>query len=365
MEVSTLIDIAVEHFLNLQNAVPVDVRSPQEFNEGTIPGAVNVPLFDDAVRSEIGTIYKLEGQEQAKWRAMELVSPKLPDILSQIKDLQKAGRIPVVFCWRGGMRSKSVATFLEFSGVPAYRLEGGYRAYRQYILEKIPELIPEKSVVLHGMTGVGKTDILIKLEEHGYPVLDLEAMAAHKGSIFGAIGENTEGNNQKTFDALLFTRLREIMDSPYFLVEAESKRIGRVTQPEELLIKKQGGIHFFLYSSIANRVERIYQDYVAPFYQEDWFHPQVKEKFALIQKRIKNLEIKNAIIEALEAENYRLFILLLLEHYYDPRYEHKQSEYEGDFIEINTDDEDEAVNKIAEQLERLFSNSIRVKQINL
>ena len=166
------------------------------------------------------------------------------------------------------MRSKSVASFLDYSGIAVYRLEGGYRAYREYILERIPRLLPEKAVVLHGMTGTGKTDILKRLQDKGYPVLDLEKMANHRGSIFGMIGMG-EGHNQKTFDALLFDRLKEIEGSPYFLMEAESKRIGRAAQPEELLEKKVNGVHFLITSSIPKRVERIFNEYVAPYSAEN------------------------------------------------------------------------------------------------
>lgn len=351
---NNLIDISVEELFIKENLIPVDVRSPGEFLEGTIPGAVNIPLFGDIERKEIGTIYKQVGPEQAKWRAMEIVSPAIPALLSQIKELNKDGTIPVLFCWRGGMRSKAVATFGEFSGVKAYRIEGGYRAYRQYILEQIPSLIPDHTVVLHGMTGVGKTEILLKLQERGYPVLDLEGIAAHKGSIFGAIGPSDKSNNQKTFDSLLFSRLFELKGSPFVMVEAESKRIGKVSQPEELLIKKVGGFHFYLDASLLTRVERIYKDYVEPFYQDDWFYNFVLGKFEVMQKRIKNPDVKAAIGESLEKKNFKDFIKLLLEYYYDPRYHHKQSEYEGDFVHINTDNLEEAVENISAKIDEIY-----------
>lgn len=355
-----MIDITIEELLNNEkNFIPVDVRSPGEFKEGTIPGAVNIPIFGDAEREEIGTIYKQVGQEQAKWRAMEIVSPDLPALLTQIRGLHKDGSMPVLFCWRGGMRSKAVASFAEFAGTKVYRIEGGYRAYRQYILERIPSIIPEHTVVLHGMTGVGKTNILDKLQQQGYPVLDLEGIAAHKGSIFGAMGPADESNNQKTFDSLLFSRLLELKGSPYIMVEAESKRIGKVTQPEELLIKKIGGVHFYLEASLETRVERIYSEYVEPFYQEDWFHNQVTEKFGVIQKRIKNQEIKAVVSESVEQRNYKNFIRFILEHYYDPRYHHKQLEYEGEFIHINTDNEGRAVKEISAKLDEIFSKLVQ------
>jgi tRNA 2-selenouridine synthase len=350
-----LIDISVDEFLKKENVIPVDVRSPGEFAEGSIHGAINIPLFGDAQREEIGTIYKQVSPEKARWRAMEFVSPAIPALLTQIKELNKDGRVPVLFCWRGGMRSKAIATFADFAGVHAYRIEGGYRAYREAILEQIPSLIPDHTVVFHGMTGVGKTDILLNLKEKGYPVLDLEGLAGHKGSIFGAIGPKDMSKNQKTFDSLLFARLSELKGSPFIIVEAESKRIGKVSQPEELLIKKVGGFHFYLEASLETRVERIYNEYVEPFYQEDWYYHQVNEKFSVIQKRIKNPEINRTVTEALEKGDYRSFIRFLLEEYYDPRYHHKQLEYEGDFIHINTDNEEEAVATIVAKIDEVYA----------
>lgn len=355
----SLKDITVEELIKIKQIIPVDVRSPQEYLEGSIPGAVNVPLFSNEERKEIGTIYKQVGQNEAKWRAMEIVSPKIPTILGRIREIGQQDSVPVLYCWRGGMRSKSVAAFLEYAGVSVHRLQGGYKAFRQYLLEQIPFMLPDKALVLHGMTGVGKTEILIKLKELGYPVLDIEALAAHKGSIFGALGIN-EGNNQKTFDSLLFSALRELEGSPFFVIEAESKRIGKVAQPDELLEKKLSGTHFQLHSSMSTRVNRITQEYVKPYFLEEGYQDKIRDKLTIIQKRIKDMEIRALLMEELEKRNYQSLIKLLLEHYYDPRYQHRQLDYNGEFISINTDNLHEAVNKIIDHIEnsypKLFSN---------
>src|SRR3954463_12068251 len=150
-------DITVEELQTIKNPIIIDIRAPIEFKDGAIPGAINIPLFTDEEREVVGTIYKQEGQAAAKWRAMEFVSPKIPSLLQQIKEAKSHGEGLVVHCWRGGMRSKAVITFLEFAGIYAMRLEGGYKAYRQYILKQIPTMFPEKAIVLHGLTGVGKT----------------------------------------------------------------------------------------------------------------------------------------------------------------------------------------------------------------
>ncbi|QED46793.1 tRNA 2-selenouridine(34) synthase MnmH [Cytobacillus dafuensis] len=338
-------EISIDQFLTLKDAVPVDVRSPGEFDEFRIPGAVNIPLFTNEERITIGTVYKQEGSDAAKWMAMEVVSPKLPSILGQIKALKEKGMQPVIYCWRGGMRSKAVATFLSFAGISIPRLIGGYRAYRQFILEEIPSLLPEKAITIHGMTGVGKTEVLEKLRERGMPVIDLEACAGHRGSIFGTFGL-FEGHNQKTFDSLLFQTLNEIKDSPFFLVEAESKRIGKVVQPDELQDKKHQGFNIYLQASLSSRIERIYREYVKPYLHDKWFHEKVIERLSHIDKRIKDNEIIAALNDAAMSQNYQVVIQILLEKYYDPRYAHKQLDYEGPFHHINAEDTDVAVEEV-------------------
>lgn len=345
-------DISVQELISSNNYIPVDVRAPIEHKDSAIPGSVNIPLFSDDERKEVGTIYKQAGEEAAKWRAMEIVSPKLPGLLSEIKDLKKSGAEPVIHCWRGGMRSKSVASFLDYAGISSFRLEGGYKAYREFILQQIPGLLPERAVVIHGMTGTGKTEILKKLQEKGFPVLDLEQMANHRGSIFGMIGIG-EGHNQKTFDSLLFNRLNEIKGSSYFIIEAESKRIGRAAQSDELVEKKLNGINFLVKSSIPNRVKRIYNEYVLPYKDEEWFIEEVGEKVTRLLKRIKKPDIVTLLQDALTNREYKELIEILLVHYYDPRYEHALGEYNGPFIELDGDDPD-IINELEKEFQSLF-----------
>ncbi|WP_248734647.1 tRNA 2-selenouridine(34) synthase MnmH [Neobacillus rhizosphaerae] len=344
-------EITVDELFMLKDPIIIDIRSPIEFEDGAIPGAINVPLFSNEERQEIGTIYKHEGNSAAKWRAMELVSPKIPHLLSIIKSYQAKGEI-VIHCWRGGMRSKAVITFLEFSGIFAWRLIGGYKAYRHYILEKLPSLLPSKAIVLHGMTGVGKTEVLKLLKKKGYPILDLEEMAGHRGSIFGTIGLSN-GHNQKTFDSLLFKGLQEIQGADYFLVEAESKRIGKAVQPEKLMDIKFKGTNIYIHSPLEQRVIQLISEYVKPYEQEGWYYDKISDGIEKVLRRVKDSEVRKSLIESLHVKDYQEMIKILLEHYYDPRYDHARQEYKEDFFDIHADNPFDAAEKIANLLNEL------------
>ena len=255
-------DIAVHDVDSVEGRIFVDVRSPGEFAEGTIPGSVNVPIFTDEERAMIGTVYKRESPAAARRLAMMTVSPKIPQVVAEMEELMKKGQL-VVFCWRGGMRSYAACTFMSLLKYPVLRLRGGYRAYRQRVMEELAAYEGLKSplIVLHGMTGVGKTRLLLMLKERGQQVLDLEGMANHRGSVFGAIGMGTP-YNQKTFESLLWEALQGLDPERPVFMEAESKRIGRSVMPEWLMDDKMAGIHVMIQASMDARVERLLEDYV-------------------------------------------------------------------------------------------------------
>lgn len=349
-------DRTIDEFIKHKDIyVPVDVRSPGEYYEAHIPNAINVPLFTDEERAEIGTIYKQVGQRAAKWRAMEIVSPKLPVLLEDIRKIEESKKKPLLYCWRGGMRSQSISHFAMMAGLHIQRLEGGYRAFREYIVENIPHILPGQAIVIYGLTGTGKTDILHNLKSLGYPVLDLEEYANHKGSVFGAVGGQVP-HNQKTFDALLYEDLVSIKDSPYFFMEGESKRIGHAIQPPELYEKKNNGIHIRVVAKLESRVERIYEQYVQ---HTDAFHERVESALNVIMKRIKSVEVQQNIQLCLKERNYKELIRLLIVHYYDPRYDNKINESLNTVFEVESDSVEEATKKIV----AFVGEKIQTKQI--
>ncbi|MDC3417252.1 tRNA 2-selenouridine(34) synthase MnmH [Aquibacillus salsiterrae] len=323
----------------------IDVRSPSEYNHSTIPGSINIPVFSDDERAEIGTIYKQVSQEAAKERGLEIVSQKLPSFIKQFKQLPPQKK--VVFCWRGGMRSKTAATVVDLMGIPVARLEGGMRSFRQLVVSSFENYdLPTKTYSLNGYTGSGKTVILHHLENQGYPVIDLEGMANHRGSIFGEIG--LEPYNQTTFESLLFARLQELDQSPYLIFEAESRRIGKTIIPDFLLKQKEKGIQIHLFIPLEERVKNILDDYQPWNHLEECIHA-----FSLIKKRI-HTPIASEIETALQSENYEKAVRYLLEYYYDPRYNHTMNQYPSNqHVDIEAKDTEEAIKKIKAVLEAI------------
>lgn len=340
-------DITVAELLELQarkEIALIDVRSPSEYIDSTIPGSINIPLFDDEERAQVGTLYKQESINAAKDKGLEIVSRKLPAFVKAI-DQTGSGR-KAVFCWRGGMRSKTSATLASLMGLRMYRLTGGFRAYRRWVvetLEQITELPP--CYVINGYTGTGKTELIRRLAAKGYPVINLEEMAQHRGSIFGQIG--LMPHNQKTFESLLVHELIRYKDAPFLVIEAESKRVGKVVLPEFLINAKEKGTTLYLEMPIEERVIHILEDYNPYEYKEACI-----ESFEHIKNRI-HTPIAAEIKAMLLSDRYSEAVKLLLLHYYDPRYQHATNQYEKGRITINASNMGDALEKIMKELPAL------------
>ncbi|MRH44160.1 tRNA 2-selenouridine(34) synthase MnmH [Aquibacillus halophilus] len=337
-------DISIEDLTSLQQKEKValiDVRSPSEFNHSTIPGSTNIPVFTDGERAEIGTLYKQKSIEAAKQRGLEIISAKLPNFINQFNTISEP---KVVFCWRGGMRSKTAATMIDLMGMDVARLEGGIKSYRNWVVNSLAtfEFHPDM-YVLNGYTGSGKTILLEQLHKASFPVIDLEGLAKHRGSIFGQIG--LKPNNQTTFDSILLNDLLRLELSSYVLMEAESRRVGKVSLPDFLMTKKEEGIQIFIDMPIEERVRNILDEYQPWDHHEDFV-----KAFQIIKRRIHTPIAKQIDID-LQAENYSSVVQLLLEYYYDPKYEYSKNQYpENRTYSIQAKNVDEAFNSIQQFL---------------
>lgn len=334
-------EISFEEVLKLKNYVLIDARSPKEFLEQGIPGAVNIPALLDDERAEVGTAYVKQSKEKAKEIGIQRISKRLPEIFKNINELSKKYDRLIFYCSRGGMRSGSLEVLFNTLGFKTMKLQGGYKSYRQYILENIHEINKNKEyIVLHGRTGEGKTKILEKLEEKGYSVLNLEKMADHKGSFFGGVCETRE-QSQKRFDGEIFDRL--IKDTKgYFLVESESKRIGNIYINENIYSSIVNGKHLFVSTSMKNRVEIIMEDYADAKISE---LEECLLKVARYISKERYEKYHSLLIEGKLAELSEI----LMEKYYDPLYDVGINKYTYD-VNINYEDVDEAVEEIVTYL---------------
>lgn len=244
------------------------------------------------------------------------------------------------------MRSKTAVTVLDLMGVKAGRLKGGIRSYRQYVVKAMEKYdLKSNLIVLNGYTGTGKTTLLHQLKDDNFPVIDLEQIAGHRGSIFGQIG--LMPNNQKKFDSLLLQELEKYKDKKHILIEGESKRIGKIVIPEFFYSKKECGTQFFLHLPIEVRVENIMDDY-----KPEQNPKQFIEAFQFIKRNIHS-PVANEIQKLLESNNFPPAIALLLEYYYDSRYEHAITKSEGETIHIHAESMEDAFQQIRAKLQNI------------
>ena len=312
----------------------IDVRTAQEYEKGSIPDAFNYPLFDNLERAEIGVIYRKIGKNAAVVKGLEFFEPRIQQFLSSLTDL-KSKRL-VVFCARGGMRSASVVRLLQYQGFQAAQLQGGYKSYRSYVLRQLRKPVPPL-IVLHGSTGVGKTLLLKKLPDH----LDLEEFAGHRSSLFGAI--NKMPQTQKNFEALLAKKILELPNTRPVFIEGESRKVGKVFIPQSLAEAMKYGTLVLLQASFDTRIRRIVEEYKIcdeqTFLQTD----------SILQSMQKVLGKKKAeqLRQWLRKGEFENIVHVLLEEYYDPRYQHamRMNEYA---LKLSAEDLNSAAEKLVQ-----------------
>lgn len=250
--------LAVPDFLEAGKTVPIlDVRTPAEFAQGHIPGAHAFPLFSDEERAAVGTLYKQRGQKPAQLLGLEYVGPKMRQMVETAERLAPGGKV-LVHCWRGGMRSASVAWLLRFYGFETSTLSGGYKFFRRWVLGQFEK---ERNIrILGGLTGTGKTAILKSLAERGEQTADLEGLAGHRGSAFGTLGMPVQPTSEQFENALALVLSPLDPLKPLWL-EDESRMIGKAAIPHPLWLQMRKAPLFLVEKTREERVEHLLRDY--------------------------------------------------------------------------------------------------------
>lgn len=295
----------------------VDVRSPVEFSQGHIPGAVNIPLFADEERAQIGTVYRQVDQCQALALGEKIARPKVDGIIGQIQELLPAQ--VVIYCWRGGKRSTEICRLVNEAGIPACRLLGGYKAYRRGIRHAIEQ--PRKLLILGGKTGSGKTAILLGLREQGLQVIDLEGLANHKGSVFGHINENPQPTTEQ-FENDFYEELQHLDPEQFLLLENESYVIGSVHLPPPLLLQMRAAPLLIVEVGVEARVKRLVQEYT------NTDRLELIEACRRIGKKLTALKLKE-VTELLKNDDFSGACTILLgyyDHYYNRGIEKRKNQ---------------------------------------
>lgn len=288
----------------------LDVRSPAEFAQGHATGAYSVPLFSDAERAEIGTVYKQQSPAKAVRIGLKYAGLRMAELVAEVDALVKRDPSPLgVYCWRGGQRSGSVAWLLRTAGYEVNRWDGGYKSYRGRVLESWGTARPY--LVLAGLTGSGKTEVLRAMRDLGGPVLDLEGLAHHKGSAFGQIGELPQPSNEQ-FENDGALRLAELDGQPRIWIEDESRSIGGIWLQQSFFAHKKSAPVVLLERSLDERIERLVAAYGLASRDE------LAETFVRISKRLGDQNARAAVDHVRQGNLADAARIAL--HYYDRTY---------------------------------------------
>lgn len=310
--------ISVAEYISLSEpAITIDVRSPAEFLHGHIPEACSVPLFSDNERAAVGTLYKQVGREEAVRAGLGFVSPKMEEYIELVRHIRTEAGLNkstpiIVYCARGGMRSQSISMLLRCVGYTVLQLVGGFKAYKQFLCDQVPQYA-NSVVLLGGKTGSGKTVLLNELAKRGAQVIDLEGIAHHRGSAFGALGLPPQPT-QEQFMVLVLSKLVSFDSTKSIWIEHEGSRLGSVHIPPELLTVMEIAPVVYMQVDLAVRKSILRRDYFS-FSQDDLYACTM-----LLEKRLGGA-ITKQVLAALQAGDRETVLDLLLDHY-DRSYEH-------------------------------------------
>lgn len=294
----------------------IDTRSPAEFEQDHIPGANNFPVLSNEERARVGTLYKQVSVFEAKKLGAALVGRNISRHLEDSFGLHDASWQPVVYCWRGGTRSGAMTHVLREVGWKASQLEGGYKAYRRFVIEQLKTLPRRFDFrVICGETGSAKSRLLECLARAGAQVLDLEALACHKGSVLGSLPAQSQPS-QKMFESLVWDALRRMNPSRPVFIEAESKKIGLLRTPEVLFESMTHASHVVrIEASLKARVDFLLRDY-AHFLTD----PGLLKSRLNYLKSLHGVNVINRWNELIDGAHWQDLVSQLLSEHYDPAY---------------------------------------------
>jgi tRNA 2-selenouridine synthase len=297
-----------DFFTSINDVVLIDVRSPGEYKKGHIAEAHNIPLFSDIERAKVGTLYKQKGREEAIIQGLEFVGPKMKQLVETAKNIAQQKKI-VLYCWRGGMRSGSVAWLYQTAGLNVSVIKGGYKSYRKLVSEQFEK--DYKLIMLGGPTGSKKTEILHYLKNLGEQVIDLEALAHHKGSAFGNL-DGLEQPDTETFENNLALELMKMNKEKVIWIEDESKTIGTSHIPNLFWAKMKQAPLIYLELPLYKRINYLVEDYGK--YPKEALQSAIDK----IKKRLGGLAYKDAT-DALMNDDFKKTASIML-NYYDSAY---------------------------------------------
>ena len=313
----------IHAFLNYsaQHHLPIlDVRAPKEFTEGRIPGAQSLPLFTDDERAQVGTAYKQISKDKAVLLGLDLFGPKMSRMVREAEKLAP-GKEVMLHCWRGGMRSSGVAWLLDLAGFKVNLLQDGYKAFRRLVHQTFAQ--PLSLLVIGGMSGSGKTEVLHELQKLGEQVIDLEQLAHHCGSAFGGIGKEPQPTIEQFENNLGIALLQANRQRPIWL-EDENITIGRVNLPKPLYDQMQQAPLLKLEIPLAARIQKLTQEYRLAD------KALLQKAIERIKKRLGGLAYKEAM-QAIETDNIEKMVELALA-YYDKAYTYQLAHKPADKI---------------------------------
>jgi len=293
----------------------IDARTPSEFAEDHVPGAISAPVLDDAQRAEVGTLYKQVSPFEAKKLGAALIAKNVAHHIDALFSKQPKTWRPLVYCWRGGKRSGAMAHILREVGWDAQTLPGGYKAYRRWVVQQLEKKpLDFEYLVVHGPTGSGKSRFLAALGRAGAQVLDLEALAAHRGSVLGGLPDRPQPS-QKMFESALLQELSGLEKAKPVYVEGESKKIGQLQVPDALITRMRASPCVRLETDLETRVTLLLQEYEFFLKNRENLYQQLDCLLSL-HGREKIAEWKALA----ERGAWREFVARLLVEHYDPAY---------------------------------------------